>query len=156
MPFRIDIEAQSGTAAGLQQLAREAAAQALQLQQAPPNSALTVLLADDETLSDLHRQFMGEPDPTDVLSFPAGDLPPDIEELAGYLGDIAISVDTARRQAESKKHDVAAEVQLLVVHGVLHLLGHDHLDGGERDRMWSAQRAILQELGLGAISPSEG
>jgi probable rRNA maturation factor len=74
---------------------------------------------------------------------------------AAYLGDVAIAVPTAERQAAIKGHTPLAELQLLAVHGVLHLLGHDHLDAGQKAAMWAAQAAILGKLGLASIQPTE-
>jgi probable rRNA maturation factor len=95
---------------------------------------------------------MGEDAPTDVLSFPFGDLPSAarIREAASqpgqptYLGDIAISFPRAKEQAAAAGHSVEAELRLLVVHGVLHLLGHDHAGPADRARMWQAQEEILK------------
>jgi len=85
-----------------------------------------------------------------VLSFPAGDLDPDSEEL--YLGDVVISVPRALAQASAAGHPYLEEMQLLVVHGVLHLLGHDHGEPDEKQRMWDLQRKVLSHLGC-SISP---
>jgi probable rRNA maturation factor len=65
-----------------------------------------------------------------------------------YLGDIAISLPRATAQAEAAGHPVAAELQLLTVHGVLHLLGHDHAEPEEKAAMWAAQAAVLATLGV--------
>ena len=93
----------------------------------------------DAGLRSLNRRFRGEDRTTDVLSF-AGE--------GDYLGDIAISVPRARTQARAGGHSLEAELQLLVVHGVLHLLGHDHASPAQRRAMWAAQDAILEKLGL--------
>ncbi len=110
---------------------------------------LSVVLTDDEQLQELNRDYLGVDAPTDVLSFPASETDPESGEA--YLGDILISVQRASQQAEAAGHPLQAEVQLLVVHGVLHLLGHDHAEPKEKARMWSAQSAILKSLGLGDI-----
>jgi rRNA maturation RNase YbeY len=65
-----------------------------------------------------------------------------------YLGDIIISVQRAAAQAEARGHAVEAEVQLLVIHGVLHLLGHDHAEAEEKARMWAAQSEALERIGI--------
>ena len=121
---------------------------------APP-AALTVLLTADDHIRRLNRDFRGEDKPTDVLSFPAGEPVPGYEEPVPYLGDIAISVPYARRQAQQQDHTVAEEVVLLSVHGTLHLLGHDHLDEAEKAEMWAVQTAVLQQLGLSHVTPTE-
>ena len=117
--------------------------------------ALTVLLTDDARMRQLNKDFRGLDKSTDVLSFPAGDTPVEIIEELPYLGDIAISVPIARNQAQTSGHSLAAELQLLAVHGVLHLLGFDHLLPEEKAQMWSIQDEVLVTLGLHNISPSE-
>lgn len=107
---------------------------------------LTILLSDDTQVRELNRQYLGIDGPTDVLSFPAGEADPD--SGVTYLGDVIISVQQAGAQARAAGHGLEAEVQLLVVHGVLHLLGHDHAQPEARRRMWAAQADVLAELGL--------
>jgi probable rRNA maturation factor len=126
---------------------------ALQHQSAPAEVDLTVVLSDDAQLQELNQHWMGVDAPTDVLSFPSAEIDP--ETGARYLGDILISVARAAHQAAAARHPVEAEVQLLVVHGVLHLLGHDHAEAQEKARMWQAQSEILQTLGLGHIQVHE-
>ncbi len=114
---------------------------------------LSIALSDDRRLQQLNRDFLGIDAPTDVLSFPAAESDP--ESGAVYLGDIVISVEHARKQALAAGHPLEAEVQLLVVHGVLHLLGYDHARPAEKSRMWAAQAAILNSIGLGSIEVGE-
>jgi probable rRNA maturation factor len=114
---------------------------------------LTVVLAGDAQLQALNRRYLGIDAPTDVLAFPAAD--PDPESGVAYLGDILISLDRASAQAQQAGHPLESEVQLLVVHGALHLLGHDHGEPMAKSRMWSAQAEVLQSLGLGDVVPSE-
>lgn len=129
----------------LQQL--QAAIEAtLVYEQASFPAGLTLLLTDDETLQQLNRDFLGYDQVTDVLSFPAGAGP--------YLGDIAISVPQAVRQAQKNDHDPAAELALLAVHATLHLLGHDHLAAEDKAIMWAAQAAILSQFNLVLILPT--
>jgi probable rRNA maturation factor len=132
----------------------EGAAQAaLQHQEAPAQPALTIVITGDDQLKELNSQYLGIDAPTDVLSFPSGDPDPETGEL--YLGDVLISAPRAEAQGAAAGHGVQAELQLLVVHGVLHLLGHDHAEEAEKARMWSAQREILEALGSPARPPSE-
>ena len=126
---------------------------ALEHQGASSESELSVLLTDDARLQALNQKYLGIDAPTDVLSFPASETDP--ETGAPYLGDILISIPRAQAQAEAASHPLEAEVQLLVVHGVLHLLGHDHADVNEKARMWKAQAEILERLGLGKIQIRE-
>jgi probable rRNA maturation factor len=130
---------------------RAAARASLQHQGAPQPTGLTIRITSDEALRALNRDFLGEDHVTDVLSFPSGDLDP--ESSARYLGDIAIAYPRARAQAAQGRHPVWAELQLLVVHAVLHLLGHDHAEPAERARMWAAQAEILRRLKAPVTGP---
>ncbi len=114
---------------------------------------LTIVLTDDDQLRQLNRDYLGIDDVTDVLSFPASESDPDTGTV--YLGDILISLPRARQQALDAGHTLGQELQLLVVHGVLHLLGYDHADAPEKSRMWQAQAEILSQLGLAAIKIQE-
>lgn len=98
---------------------------------APETTSLGVRLVDDEEMRQLNRRFRGRDAPTDVLSFPGGDT-----EEGSYLGDVVISIPTARHQAQSRGHSTQRELRLLLIHGVLHCLGYDHkADAGEMDRI---------------------
>ncbi len=114
---------------------------------------LTIVLTDDARLKELNRDYLGIDAPTDVLSFPASETDP--ETGARYIGDILISIPRAQDQAAAASHPLESEVQLLVVHGVLHLLGHDHAEPEEKVRMWKAQAEILERLGIGQIQIRE-
>lgn len=134
-------------------LVERAAKAALEHQSQSSDSDLTIVLTDDAQLKELNRDHLGIDAPTDVLSFPASESDP--ETGARYLGDILISMPYAARSAEKAGHGLEAEVQLLVVHGVLHLFGHDHAEAQEKARMWKAQTEILESLGLGGINIRE-
>ncbi len=114
---------------------------------------LTIVLTDDTQLHELNRDYLGVDAPTDVLSFPADEEDP--ETGVPYLGDILISIPRAKQQAKAAGHPLEAEVQLLVVHGTLHLLGHDHAEEDEKARMWKAQAEVMSKLGLGHIKVQE-
>lgn len=135
------------------EMVEKAARAALAHQSAPADAEVTIVLSNDVQLRELNLQWMGINAPTDVLSFPSDEDDP--ETGSRYLGDILISVETAARQAARAGHSVEAEVQLLTVHGILHLLGHDHAEEEEKAQMWAAQAEILATLGLGGIQPSE-
>lgn len=155
MTFMIDIVDQVGVDAGLDLLLETAVATTLRQQKMDAALSLTLLLTDIKTIQQLNSNFRGQDKPTDVLSFPAGDEWPEIEELGVYLGDIAIAVPIAEQQAEVSGHALAAELQLLAVHGTLHLLGHDHVEVDDKVEMWAAQTAVMRELGLENITPTE-
>jgi probable rRNA maturation factor len=105
---------------------------------------LTVLVTVDEQMENLNREYRGIDSTTDVLAFPAGYTDPDTSSL--YLGDVLISFPRAVEQAAAGGHPVAFEIQLLTVHGVLHLLGYDDEEENEKERMWAAQSRILSQL----------
>lgn len=155
MPYTIDVQSTRPCPPDLAQAVARAAHEALTHSAAADGAALTILLTDDDYVRELNRHYRGEDMATDVLSFPAGDPLPGVPEAAGYLGDIAIAVPTAERQAAAKGHAAPAELQLLAVHGVLHLLGLDHLDANEKAAMWREQAAVLRRLGLEGIQPTE-
>ncbi|KGJ03028.1 rRNA maturation factor [Paracoccus halophilus] len=115
---------------------------------------VVVMGCDDERIAALNAEFRGKPAPTNVLSWPAvafgahapGTHPvlPDIREL----GDIAISYDTCRREAEAQNKAFADHATHLLVHAILHLAGYDHIDDQDADTMEDAERAILARLGI--------
>jgi len=108
-------------------------------------SDLSLVIMGDKKMRRLNKQFRGINQPTDVLSFPAGSP---MMNGAGYLGDIVISLPRARHQASAAGHSLNDELQLLVVHGVLHLLGHDHDTPNRKKKMWAVQDEILRNLGV--------
>lgn len=112
----------------------------------PDDSSLTVVITDDQTIHDLNLRFRKIDAPTDVLSFPAGYADP--ESGSTYLGDVIISYPQAVIQAEQRVHPVIHEIQLLVIHGTLHLLGYDHAESSQKARMWALQSEILAQLGV--------
>lgn len=109
------------------------------------NTQLSVAIETDETLRQLNNQFLGINAPTDVLSFPSDEFDPD--EQIHYIGDVIISYPRAETQAAKAGHEIIAEIQLLVVHGVLHLLGFDHGTDQEKQKMWLIQEKALKKLG---------
>jgi probable rRNA maturation factor len=104
---------------------------------------VTVLLATDRTIRDLNKRFRGKNKPTDVLSFPAANL---IQNQEKSAGDVAISAETARRQAVEQGHPLATELQVLILHGLLHLAGYDH--ESDSGRMHRRERRLRARLGL--------
>jgi probable rRNA maturation factor len=109
--------------------------------------ALTIVLTSDAEIAALNRQFRGVDAPTDVLSFPSDEPPMDDDEPL-YMGDLIIAYPYAKAQADALQHDANDNFALLVVHGTLHLLGFDHDSDETRESMWTAQAAILRQLGI--------
>ena len=130
-------------------LIQETAIISLRHQSVGENTEMTIVITGDEQLNALNRQYREIDKPTDVLSFPADFTDPENE--APYLGDIVISFPRAAYQAEVGEHAVMAEIQLLVVHGILHLLGYDHAQPLDKSAMWAAQEEILYQLGLESL-----
>lgn len=120
-----------------------------------PEAELAILLVDVGAMEELHVQWMDEPGPTDVLSFPMDELRPGTEghvTPAGVLGDIVLCPAVAEDQAAAAHHSVVEELQLLTTHGLLHLLGFDHSTPDEEREMFGLQTELLvafaaQELG---------
>ena len=114
----------------------------------PQNTAVTLVVVDDQRIRQLNRAFRGVDRATDVLAFGIGDdsrfVTP--EELPPHLGDIVVSYPTAIAQSAEMGHSLEAELALLVVHGCLHLLGYDDSTEEERRRMWARQEELLQIL----------
>jgi probable rRNA maturation factor len=110
-----------------------------------PDAELSIVIDDDDRLRDLNNQFLGIDSPTDVLSFPADEHDPD--SGLHYIGDIIVSYPRASEQAAVANELVSEELQLLVIHGTLHLLGYDHSDPTEKAAMWNAQQLALNAIG---------
>ena len=134
-------------------LLEQAAYAALEHEAESRDAELSIVLTDNAHLQELNLNYLGIDAPTDVLSFPASETDP--ESGARYIGDILISIPRAQSQADAAGHPLESEVQLLVVHGVLHLLGYDHAEPDDKARMWNAQAEILGTLGLGNIQIRE-
>jgi len=134
-------------------LLERAAKTALEHESQSLDSDLSIILTNDARLHELNLNYLGVDAPTDVLSFPASETDP--ETGTRYIGDILISIPRAQTQADVAGHPLEAEVQLLVVHGILHLLGHDHAEPEDKAHMWKAQTKILERLGLGHIEIRE-
>lgn len=109
-------------------------------------SDLSIVVGDDAFLRSLNLKYRNMDSATDVLSFPSGEVDPDTQ--ANYLGDIVISLPRAQEQASSEGHPLVDEMQLLVVHATLHLLGFDHMEPADKLKMQAAQDNILRQLGL--------
>jgi probable rRNA maturation factor len=116
-----------------------------------PQTDLSIIFVDQSSIAELNKRWMDEEGPTDVLSFPMDELRPgDNSETAAdsLLGDIVICPQVAQEQANSANKPVTAEIELLLVHGLLHLLGFDHADEIEHKEMFDLQQKILDEWGV--------
>lgn len=121
---------------------------------AAPDASLTVYLADDGTMRELNLRFLGIDAPTDVLAFPEGDALPG--ESVG-IGDIAIGVPVAVRQAAELGHSLDEELAHLLVHGILHLHGYEHEEGGEAAaRMRAREESYLGDITSHAEADASG
>ncbi len=120
-------------------------------QRAPQEASLSLRITSDEPVRMLNARYRGVDKVTDVLSFPNDSLDP--ETGTPYLGDIIIAYPQAEAQAQKGGYSVMWELCLLTVHGVLHLLGHDHATKEEKARMWAAQKEILARLGCPVDPP---
>ena len=111
-----------------------------------PQAELCVKLVDEATIAQLNEHWMEKEGPTDVLAFPMDELRPGLvneEPEEGVLGDLVLCVDIAERQAREAGHRTEDEVDLLTVHGILHLLGYDHAEPEEHKEMFGLQDEIL-------------
>ncbi len=149
--FQIVVQAGEPLEDHVVQTLERAAALTLERQQAAENVALTVRLATADEVRQLNRTYRGKDSQTDVLSFKINDVLPD---GSFYLGDIVIATEVAREQARAAGHELLNELALLVIHGVLHLMGHDHADEAQKATMWAQQSELLAALGLSA-TPTE-
>jgi probable rRNA maturation factor len=110
-----------------------------------PEAELSVLLTDDVGIQELNREHRSKDKPTDVLAFPMDESVPDPR---GILGDVVISLDTAERQARSRRRPLLEEVRFLLAHGVLHLVGYDHAEPAEKREMVAMTRRLVRAAPL--------
>ena len=111
-----------------------------------PQTELSILMVGTDVMTELHVQWMDEPGPTDVLSFPMDELRPGREgdvTPAGLLGDVVLCPEVAAQQAKVAGHSTIEEMLLLTTHGILHLLGYDHAEPEEEKEMFELQRQLL-------------
>lgn len=113
-----------------------------------PATELSIALVAAERMAELHVEWMDEPGPTDVLSFPMDELAPGTPEsptAPGILGDIVLCPQVSAAQAAAAGHLASHETAILLVHGILHLLGYDHAEPGEKERMFTLQASIVDQ-----------
>jgi probable rRNA maturation factor len=116
--------------------------------------AVTILLTDDDAVAELNRTWRGKSGPTNVLSFPAGNTHPNPDDAVRHLGDIALAFGVVAREAEEQGKALDAHMTHLLVHGLLHLAGFDHMNEAEAEIMETREIAILK--GLGIADPYHG
>jgi probable rRNA maturation factor len=153
----VEINNESGLAADEDAL-RELAQYVIDQMETHPLADLSMLLVDEAHMTNLHEKWMEEPGPTDVLSFPMDELRP--HSMAGpnrargrdsdepepvLLGDVVLCPQVAAVQAKQHGHSTQAELELLTVHGVLHLLGYDHAEPEEEAEMFGLQNELLRD-----------
>lgn len=140
---------------GIRMLVRRCCNAVLKLEEFEGPAEISVTFVDNAQIKELNKQYRDKDIETDVLSFPMGEngvYDKDIETGAQILGDVVISMEKARDQAELYGHSFQREVGYLTAHSVLHLLGYDHIDNMERVRMREKEELIMEQLGLPASS----
>lgn len=110
-------------------------------------SSLSLCLVNDRAIQDLNRMHRGRDRPTDVLSFPLVQGA-DLRQTERMLGDVVISVETARRQAADYDATLQDELHRLLIHGILHVLGHDHEEAAERLKMEREEKRLAEKIGM--------
>jgi probable rRNA maturation factor len=111
-----------------------------------PLAELCIKVVDEPTIAALNQQWMEKEGPTDVLAFPMDELRPGLvneDPEEGVLGDLVLCPEVARKQGETAGHGTEAEIELLTVHGILHLLGYDHAEPAEHREMFGLQDQLL-------------
>ena len=141
----IELNNESGVAVDTERLV-QLATFALDALRIHPQAELSILLVDTDTMSAYHEKFMGEPGPTDVLSFPMDELrspEPGEEPPMGLLGDIVLCPQVTAAQAADFGRTPEEEADYLLIHGLLHLLGHDHAEPAEKKVMFDLNDRII-------------
>jgi len=154
----IDISNESGVEADDASLVRLATF-ALDQLRIHPLAEVSILLVDEDTMSAYHEKYLGEPGPTDVLSFPMDELrpPTDGEEPPmGLLGDIVLCPAVTERQAPEHHRTASEEAEYLLVHGLLHLLGYDHASPEEHAEMFGLADKIISAWATLRPDPARG
>ena len=117
----------------------------------PPGGEVSLVLTDDAAMRALNRDFRGIDKPTNVLSFPID--APDSARPAWMLGEVAVGLETTAREAVVEGRSIEGQLTHLVVHGVLHLLGYEHVDEDDANRMEALEATLLRELGVTPAAP---
>jgi probable rRNA maturation factor len=157
----IEVLDESGDEVDVRELSRLARF-AMDRMRVHPQAELCIKLVDEQTIAELNEQWMEKTGPTDVLAFPMDELRPglvDEEPEEGVLGDLVLCPAIAEQQAAEARgkgqagHSTADEIDLLTVHGILHLLGYDHAEPEEHREMFGLQAQLLAEWGSKATAP---
>jgi probable rRNA maturation factor len=143
MPVIAQRRRRSGAKGGSLAQVRRAVEATLE-QESATHREVSLLLTDDAEIHELNRDYRGVDKPTDVLAFALDES----GRIETSLGDVVISVERARAQAKSRRVELDRELELLAVHGTLHLLGYDHAKPAEAKRMRARTRAIRRRLGV--------
>ena len=111
-----------------------------------PQAELSITCVEPADIAVLHEEYLDEPGPTDVMSFPMDELRPGTadERTAGVLGDVVLCPSVAASQAAAAGHGTDHELRILLTHGILHLLGYDHAEPDEEREMFALQKALLE------------
>lgn len=112
------------------------------------NVMFNIIIVDNETIHEINREYRGVDRPTDVISFALEDDETFIKTEYRILGDIYISLEKAKEQAVNYGHSFKRELSFLAIHGLLHLLGYDHMEKEEEEEMFALQEVILNEYGI--------
>jgi len=143
----IEVIDESGTDVDVERLSRLSRF-VMDLLRVHPQAELCVKAVDEATIAELNERWMDKDGPTDVLSFPMDELRPGLvgqEPEEGVLGDLVLCPTIAARQGETAGHGAEAEIDLLTVHGILHLLGYDHAEPEEHREMFGLQDDLLEQ-----------
>jgi probable rRNA maturation factor len=152
----IEVLDESGTGLDVQHLARLSRF-VMDRMRVHPQAELCVKAVDETTIAELNGKWMEKDGPTDVLAFPMDELRPGLvnqEPEPGVLGDLVLCPTVAQRQAETAGHGTEAELELLTVHGILHLLGYDHAEPEEHREMFGLQDELLAAWRSGSAEPA--
>ncbi len=127
---------------------KRAARIVLDQQSARHNDGLSIVITDSRAVHELNLRHRQVDATTDVLAFSAPSMPDEIEPASSYLGDILVALDYVAAQSDARGCCLGETLCLLVIHGTLHLLGHEHDTEAAREHMWAAQYLALQSLGI--------
>lgn len=140
IPYTIDIAVKSRLWPPLEKRIRKAAFAALEASNVKPGAEVSIVLADDEFVRELNHKYRDKDKPTNVLSFPADE--------EGTLGDVILAYETIEAEAAAQDKQFDHHLMHLIIHGILHLIGHDHESEKEAEHMESIEIRILESFGV--------